>query len=165
MAAKFAALLSTVSFRSVFRVARPLRWLGLGLACLPLAGCLQDAASYPLPGEDHAITLIRNQTWPWQDGVDVDVAIMRMPECNGSGRILAVPRDAPLSLYQAPPEYAEPLLILKTGTRYFAVSSTSCRMQEFKEEPDDDGKKLGEFVEQDGRFQFVAAGAKAGAEE
>lgn len=157
MAAKSTAPLSS---RYVLRISRPLRWAGLGLACLALAGCLQDAASYPLPGEDHAITLIRNQTWPWQDGVDVDVAIMRKPDCNGGGRILAVPRDAALSLYQAPPVYAEPLLVLKTGARYFAVSSTSCRLQEFKEEPDAVGKKLGEFVERDGRFQFIAAGAK-----
>lgn len=141
------------------------RWAGLGLVVLSLAGCLQDMASYAFPEKDHAITLIRNQTWPWQGSVDVEVAVMHLPVCNGGGLIKEVQRDARLSLYQAPPEYAEPIFIIQTGKRHFAVSTESCQVQEFKEEPEELGGKLGEFLEQDGRFQFVAAQVKPGNEE
>ena len=40
--------------------------------------------------------------------------------------------------------------------RHFAVSTQSCRVQEFKEAPPDPGMKLGAFREKDGEFTFVA---------
>lgn len=135
------------------------------LAVLPLAGCLQDTASYSFPERDHAITLVRNQTWFWQDSVDVDVTAIRLPECNGGMTIKDIPLDTNIAFYQAPNEYPEPLFLLKTDKRVFAVSTQSCRGQEFKEVPPDLGVKLGEFRVKDKVFQFVPAGpaGKSGA--
>ena len=127
------------------------------LSVLPLAGCLQDAASYSFPEKDHAITLIRNQTWFWQDTLDVDVSIQSLPDCNGGTTIKNVPVDTRIALYQAPNEYPEPLYLLKTGNRVFAVSTQSCRVQEFKEAPPDLGMKLGSYTVKDGVFRFVPA--------
>ena len=127
------------------------------LAVLPLAGCLQDTASYPFPEKDHAITLVRNQTWFWKDTVDVEVIAVHLPLCNGGGGIKDVPLDTRIALFKAPDDYPEPLHLLKTGKRVFAVSMQSCQFQEFKELPPDMGTRLGSFRVKDKAFQFVPA--------
>lgn len=127
------------------------------LATLPLSGCLQDTASYSFPEKDHAITLVRNQTWFWQDTVDLEVIVIRLPKCNGGMTIKDVPLKTNVGFYQAPDEYPEPIFLLKSGKRVFAVSTQSCRVQAFNEAPDDLGEKLGEFRVKDEVFQFVPA--------
>ena len=127
------------------------------LTVLPLAGCLQDTASFPFPEKDHAITLVRNQTWFWLDTVDVEVIAVHLPACNGGMTIKDVPLDTRIGFYKAPEEYPEPLHLLKTGKRVFAVSTQSCRVQEFKETPPDLGVRLGAFRVNDKVFQFVPA--------
>ena len=122
-----------------------------------LAGCFQDTASYVLAGKDHAITLIRNQTWPWQSGVEVEVVALRLPDCDGGGSIKDVDRHAPLTLYRAPDEYPEPIFMLQVDKRVFAVSTQSCRLQQFSTPPTELGRKLGQFKEVDGGFRFVPA--------
>lgn len=126
------------------------------LAVLLLTGCLQDTASYQLPEKDHAITLMRNQTWFWLDTVDIEVIAIRLPECNDGISVKKVPRAAKLPLYQAPDEYPEPIFILQTGERHWAISTLSCQVQKFEQAPADLGEKLGQFYEKDGKFQFVA---------
>jgi hypothetical protein len=127
------------------------------LAVLPLAGCLQDTASYPFPEKEHAITLVRNQTWFWQDTLEVEVVVIRLPHCNGGMSVKEVPLNTRFSFYKAPDDYPEPLFLLKTGKRVFALSTQSCRVQEFKEVPPDLGVKLGAFRVKDKVFQFVPA--------
>jgi hypothetical protein len=129
------------------------------LAVLPLAGCLQDTASYAFPEKDHAITLIRNQTWPWQDTMSVEVVALRLPECNEGMSVKDIPLKADITLFKAPDEYAEPIFILRMDRRNFAVSTQSCQVQEFKEAPPDPGSKLGTFKEKDGKFGFAPEGA------
>ena len=126
------------------------------IGVLSLTGCLQDSASYAFPEKEHAITLVRNQPWFWMDTADIEVIAIRLPECNDGITLDAVPRDAKLALYQAPDEYPEPIFILKTGKRHLAISTQSCRVQKFEEAPAELGEKLGEFVEMEGVFKFVA---------
>jgi hypothetical protein len=126
------------------------------LAVLPLAGCFQDTASYAFPEKDHAITLIRNQAWPWQDTLDIEVVALRLPDCDGGLSVRKVPLKAVITLYKAPDDYPEAMFILRMDQRHFAVSTQSCRVQEFKEAPPDPGMKLGAFREKDGEFTFVA---------
>ncbi len=129
------------------------------LASLSLAGCMQDSASYTFPDKDHAISLIRNQAWPWQDSMSVEVVAIRLPDCNNGISAKDIPLKADITLFKAPDEYAEPVFILRLGKRHFAVSTQSCQVQEFKEAPTDTGRKLGAFTEKDGKFTFVADGA------
>ncbi len=136
----------------------PLRLLPL-VAVLSLTGCLQDSASYQFPEKDHAITLTRNQPWFWLDTVDIELIAIRLPECNDGITVEAVPRDAKLALYQAPDEYPEPIFILKTGKRHYAISTQSCQVQKFKEAPTELGERVGQFYEKAGKFQFVAGSA------
>jgi hypothetical protein len=133
---------------------------GLLLAplALLLAGCLQDTASYTFPEKDHAITLVRNQTWPWESTMSLEVVAIRLPECHEGGRVEAVRLDAPITLYRAPDEYAEPMFILQVDSRDYAVSTQSCQVQKFEAPPPDRGVKLGVFKETDGKFGFVAEG-------
>jgi hypothetical protein len=125
---------------------------------LPLAGCMQDSASYTLPEKDHAVTLVRNQTWPWEDSMSVEVVAIRLPACHEGTSVKGVPLKAEMALYRAPDEYAEPIFILRVDKRHFAVSTQSCQVQEFKEPPPDPGRKLGAFREKDGKFAFVPEG-------
>jgi len=124
------------------------------LVPLALAGCAQDAASYLIDVDDHAITLARQQDWFWQDTLSINVTAMRLPECQGGGRLDRVPRDAELILYRAPEVYAEPLFILRLDERHYAISTQSCRMQAFEQAPADPGIELGRFAERDGSFRF-----------
>jgi hypothetical protein len=128
------------------------------LAILPLAGCLQDSASYAFPEKDHAITLIRNQAWPWQDTMSVEVVALRLPECHSGMSVKDIPIKTDITLFKAPDEYAEPIFIVRMDKRNFAVSTQSCQVQEFKEAPPDPGSKLGTFQEKDGKFSFVPEG-------
>lgn len=129
------------------------------LATLPLAGCLQDSASYAFPEKDHAITLMRNQTWPWQDTMGVEVVAIRLPECQSGMSVKDIPLKAEITLFKAPDDYAEPIFIVRMDKRDFAVSAQSCQVQEFKEAPPDPGSKLGTFKEKDGKFAFMPEGA------
>ena len=132
-----------------------LRLLPLALV-LPLTGCLQDTASYQFPEKDHAITLVRNQPWFWLDTVALEVIAIRLPDCHDGMRVEDVPRNGTLPLYQAPDDYPEPIFILRSGKRYFAISTESCRVQKFETAPADPGEIIGQFQEKDGKFQFVA---------
>ena len=133
------------------------RWMLLVFLVPLLAGCFQDTASYSLGDKDHAITLVRNQTWFWQSTVDVSVIALRLPDCNGGSDIKGIPENAEYVLYRAPDEYPEPIFMLRGENRVFAVSTQSCRVQEFQQAPDKLGEKLGTFMVKDGKFQFVGA--------
>lgn len=133
-------------------------WRAAPLLAMLLAGCVNDTASYLVDGsKEHTIMLHRVQQWLWQDTVALTIATSRMPECRGGIDIEDVPRNARPELYQAPPEYAEPIYILKIGDRHYAISTLSCRVQEFEQAPENLGTKLGVFAEQDGKFAFIAA--------
>lgn len=128
------------------------------LLTLLLAGCVNDTASYLVDGsKEHTIMLHRVQQWLWQDTVALTIAASRMPECRGGIDIKAVPIRARIGLYQAPPEYAEPIYILKIDDRHYAISTQSCRVQVFEAPPANLGTRLGEFAEKDGKFAFIAA--------
>ncbi|MFN3594199.1 MAG: hypothetical protein ACK4TK_05890 [Thiobacillaceae bacterium] len=129
------------------------------VALLLLAGCVNDTASYRIDdSQDHSIMLHRVQEWLWQDTIKLTIAANRMPECRGGIDVRGVPLRARPELYEAPPQYAEPIYILKIGARHFAISTQSCRVQEFSETPPDLGRRLGTFAEKDGKFGFQPAG-------
>ncbi|MGQ9684868.1 MAG: hypothetical protein ACUVT2_00985 [Thiobacillaceae bacterium] len=132
-------------------------WGAAPLLALLLAGCVNDTASYLVDGsKEHTIMLHRVQQWLWQDMVALTIAASRMPECRGGIDVKDVPIHARIELYQAPPEYAEPIYILKIDDRHYAISTQSCRVQAFEQAPANLGTRLGEFAEKDGKFAFIA---------
>ncbi len=141
------------------------RWTTFGLIALPLllAGCVNDTASYRIDdNQEHTIMLHRVQEWLWQDTLKLTITANRMPECRGGIDVRGVRLRARPELYEAPPQYAEPIYILKIDTRHFAISTQSCRVQEFDETPPELGHKLGTFAEKDGRFVFQPASGQTG---
>lgn len=138
---------------------KPFPLLAAALALL-LAGCVNDSASYVIDDRDeHTVTLVRAQDWFWKDRARLTILATRMPDCRGGLDVGEIPLDVSPELYQAPPGYAEPIYILKVGTRHFAVSTASCRVQEFAEQPADLGTLLGSYVAGAGRLTFKRAGA------
>jgi hypothetical protein len=128
-------------------------------AALPMAGCVQDTASYQIDGDrNHSVIVMRSQNLPWSREIAVAVTAARQPDCLGGLDIAGATRETELVLHRAPEEYAEPIFILAVGNDRYAVSTQSCRVQRFKEAPADLGPVIGQFKEVDGKFQYVAAG-------
>jgi hypothetical protein len=138
------------------RFPQVLALFGLALA---LAGCRNESASLVFTGPEHALTLVARQAYPWSKAMELEVVMARQPDCQRRSRMDGV---APAELkvdVSRPPEgvYAEPILILKQGSAYYAISRQNCEMQRFKAPPEEAGQLLGSFAMQDGRLKYVPA--------
>lgn len=129
-------------------------WLGL----LPLlAGCISDAASWQIDGQDHAITLIRNQQWFFSSRVDLSVVLARLPECQRRHTLLpTTSSQATVDVYQTGANE----FILKQGARYYLAETRTCSgFQKLDGEPGSGvGARTGSFREQGGKLRFVVDG-------
>lgn len=131
------------------------------IAPLMLAGCVEDIASLQLAGPDHALTLQIRQPWFWSQAVDMEVVMSRQPDCHRRSRL----DDATLAeasvevLRPDAGEFAEPILILRRGARFYAVSTQTCELQRFKTPPPKPGTRLGTFRIEGEKLKFVAAPA------
>lgn len=138
-------------------------WL---LAALPLlAGCVDDTASLRLGGNDHALTLQARQAWFWKQEADLEVVMARPPDCLRRSRLEPVALGA-LAVDVLRPEegvFAEPILILRQGTRFYAVSTKNCELQPFRAAPASPGTPLGTFRLEGKKLAFHPAPAKAAA--
>ncbi|MBZ0144459.1 MAG: hypothetical protein K8F56_12850 [Rhodocyclaceae bacterium] len=132
------------------------------LIALPLlAGCKNETASLQFAGPDHALTLQMRQAWFWEQTADLEVVMSRQPDCQRRSRLDSVAL-AEVSVDVLRPEagaYAEPILILRQGARFYAVSTQNCEMQRFKAPPEKPGTPLGTFRLEGERLRFVAATA------
>ena len=82
----------------------------------------------------------------WNETPETPISVMTIKD---------VPLATNIAFYQAPDDYPEPIFLLKTGERVFAVSTQSCQAQAFQEAPPDLGVKLGAFRVKNDAFQFV----------
>ncbi len=132
------------------------------LLVLPLlAGCKNETASLQFAGPDHALTLQMRQDWFWDPAVDLEVVMSRPPDCQRRSRLDSVAL-AEVNVEVLRPEageYAEPILILKQGTRFYAVSTKNCELQRFKAPPEKPGTLLGTFRLEGEKLRFVAVPA------
>ena len=132
------------------------------LIALPLlAGCKNETASLQFAGPDHALTLQLRQAWFWEQTADLEVVMSRQPDCQRRSRLdsVALAEVAVDVLRPDEGEFAEPILILRQGARFFAVSTQNCEMQHFKAPPEKPGTQLGTFRLEGGKLKFVAATA------
>ena len=129
------------------------------LIALPLlAGCRNETASVQFTGPDNALTLQMRQTWFWEETVELEVVMSRQPDCHRRSRLDSVAL-AEVSVDVLRPEageYAEPILILKQGARFYAVSTKNCEMQRFKAAPEKPGARLGTFRLEGEKLKFIA---------
>lgn len=124
-----------------------------------LAGCKNESASLIFTGPDHALTLNARQAYPWSKVMELEVVMARQPDCQRRSRMDgAAPAELKVEVSR-PPEgaYAEPILILRQGGGYYAVSRQNCEMQRFKAPPAEPGQLLGSFVMEGGKLKLISA--------
>ena len=126
------------------------------LITLPLlGGCLNETASLQFAGPDHALTLQARQSWFWRQAVDLEVVMSRQPDCLRRSRLDSVAPD------EIVVDVLRPILILRQGDRFYAVSTQNCEMQRFKAPPPQPGTPLGSFRLEGVKLRFVAAAKPA----
>lgn len=132
------------------------------LIALPLlAACKNETASLQLSGPDNALTLQMRQAWFWSQEADLEVVMARQPDCQRRSRLDGAAL-AEFSVEVLRPDegvFAEPILILKQGAKFYAVSTQNCEMQRFKAPPEKPGTLLGTFRLEGEKLKFVAAPA------
>ncbi len=131
---------------------------------LLLAGCLDGSASLRLGDNDHALMLQARQPYFWSRKVELQAVMSRQPDCHRRSRLDAATLGG-LEVDVFRPEageFVEPILILRQGANYYAISTQNCEMQPFKTPPAKPGTRLGAFrPDGEKRLKFVAAPAVA----
>ena len=137
----------------------PRLWL-LPATTLLLAGCLNGTASLRLGGNDHALTLQARQPYFWSQAVELEAVMSRQPNCHRRSRLDGTTLgEVVVDVFRPDAgEFAEPILILRQGAGFYAISTANCEMQKFKAPPAKPGTRLGTF-QRDGEkgLKFVAA--------
>ncbi|MDT3736659.1 MAG: hypothetical protein ROZ00_10565 [Denitratisoma sp.] len=130
-------------------------------AALLLAGCMNESATLSLDGKDHSLTLQAKQPWFWNQRVDLELVMSRLPDCQRRSRLdAAMPAEIALEVFRPEAgEFAEPILILRQGRRHYALGLANCELQAFKAAPQKPGALLGTFRMQGQRLKFSAAPA------
>lgn len=132
----------------------------LAAAVFSVGGCINDAASLPIDGKEHSLTVIREQSLPWEKRVDLFVVVARMPDCQRRHRLKSAGISASaVDVYS--PEIGT--YYLQQGARTYSVETATCEnFRELTEPPSNGlGQKLGSFRAVGGEYRFVAAPAAA----
>jgi len=139
-----------------------MRALYLLPAALLLGGCLDDTASLRLGANDHALTLQARQPYFWSQTVELEALMSRQPDCLRRSRLDPVTlAEVSVDVFRPEAgEFAEPILILKQGANFYAVSTANCELQKFKTPPARPGTRLGTFQrEGEKKLKYAAAPA------
>lgn len=132
------------------------RMVLLALAVVPLAGCESDSAAYMIETRDHAVTVIREKTFPWSRQYATRVVVARLPHCQRRYELKPVgTSQGNVELFAG---QAESSFALKQGRNWYAVETVECRFQVLDEEPAA-LTRLGTFRKRDSAFAFVPADA------
>ncbi|MDR0564551.1 MAG: hypothetical protein LBG78_06410 [Azoarcus sp.] len=133
--------------QSLFRAIAPLAALAL------LAGCENSATSIMIEGKEHALVLVREQSYFWKDDVEQYLVVSRLPECQR--RVKIFPNKSqmtPVDVYVA----GDRLWALHQGNQWYLASTDKCQSQVWKT-PDVQqlGPMVGRFGQRDGKVVFV----------
>ena len=124
---------------------------------LLLAGCESDGASYVVAGNSQALSVMRHKPYPgaaWQ----LALVVRNDPVCQRKHHMKDVSDNTTVDLYQPAPG----AWILNQGKRWYVAELKSCGFEQFKEEPQQPGDRVGSFLVRNGSFVFEPAGkAKA----
>lgn len=119
-----------------------------------LAACENSAVALSIEGKEHALTLIREQPYFWDDEVRQFVVVARLPHCQKKVRIhpgRTAMQD--MAVYEA----GYQLWALQQGVRWYLASTEQCLVQDW-ENPDavPPGALVGRFHLRDGVPVFSA---------
>lgn len=144
-----------------------LRHLLLPILALPLlTACVNDTATYEIDGNrDHALTLIREQPYFWDDKVDLHLIVARMPDCLRRHSLGSGTERTRVEVWQVP----SGAFIVRVGKRMYATETRTCEsFARLDAEPASGmGELKGVFLVRQGKLAFVreaTPGADAGTE-
>lgn len=140
--------------------ARALRVLAAVGLLTVLAGCENSATSYMIDGSQHALILVREQKFVWDDELRQAVVVSRLPACQK--RIRIHPGSTVLvemKIYEA----GDSLWALHQGNRWYLASTEVCRVQDWDNAAGKPpGRLVGSFTLKEGVPAFVSAPADGG---
>ncbi len=122
-----------------------------------LAGCENSATAYMIEGNQHALILVREQKFFWDDELRQAVVVSRLPACQKRVRIHPGSTTlVEMRVYAA----GDGLWALHQGARWYLAGTEECRLQDW-DNPGDrpPGVLLGSFALKDGEPAFVPAPA------
>lgn len=132
---------------------KPITCLFTLLPLVLLSACVNDAASLQIDGNQHSLSLVREQKWPWDKRVDLFVVVSRMPDCQRRHRLNSAAINASAVEVFSPD--ANNFYLLQGG-RYFYVETRTCESFRAMAEvpPSGVGEKLGVFREVGGKYTY-----------
>lgn len=135
--------------------ARALRLLAAGGLLAVLAGCENSATAYRIDGSEHALVLVREQKFFWDDELRQAVLVSRLPACQKRIRIHPSSTElVEMKVYAA----GDGLWALHQGEHWYLAGTAECRLQDW-DNPGDrpPGALVGRFMLKDGAPAFVPA--------
>lgn len=138
-----------------------IRRIVLALALLPvLSACENTATAYMVEGSQHALVLVREQKFFWDDELKQSLIASRLPHCQK--RVSIHPGSTTLvemRVYEA----GDRLWALNQGNRWYLASTEQCRVQDWDNATGQPpGRLVGSFVLKEGAPTFVAAPSDGG---
>lgn len=129
----------------------------LGLLALPLlAACENSATAFMIEGSQHALILVRERPYIWDDTVNQALIASRLPACQR--RVVIHPDRTeltPLEVYEA----GNRLWALRQGQRWYLASTDQCAVQDWANpQGTAPGPQIGVFRVKDGVAAFIPAG-------
>lgn len=128
-----------------------------------LTACVDDSASYIIDGNDHALTVRRQQDYFWKDEADVTLMAARMPDCQ---RLHALATVKPAAAVKVEVFSAgEETWNLRMGNQLWQIDTQNCnQLTELQNDPNADlGQLVGSFNVVDGKLVYAAVAAPAAA--
>lgn len=128
----------------------------LPLACVPLlSACVNDGAAYQIESKDHALSLMREQPWPWSRKIKLYLVVARMPVCMRRHELPMGTAKTRVEIWQAP----SGAFIVKVGNKMFVTETQTCvNFAPLEDEPPEGlGRQIGTFLEEGGELRFIRA--------
>lgn len=134
---------------------KPLFLLPPLLAPLLLAGCVNDTASYPIEGKEHALTIRVVQDYFWSKDATLRLTAARMPDCQRQLELGQVALSGlEIELFASGPD----LYTLRAGEDVWQVETQGCTELEAPAADAVTGQALGSFhLGEDDKLVFEAA--------
>ncbi|PJC96871.1 hypothetical protein GQ37_019600 [Janthinobacterium sp. BJB1] len=121
-----------------------------------LSGCVQDFAIYMFDGQEHSLTVRRQQSYFWQDTVEVQLMATNLPHCQRLHTLSTAARpDIKVELFSA----GDGLWNIRMGKQLWQAETNTCNeLTEMENDPRADlGQPVGQFVVVEDKLEFEPA--------
>ncbi|WP_341678187.1 hypothetical protein [Niveibacterium sp. SC-1] len=127
-------------------------WLPLLLLPL-LSACENDAAAYAVEGRNHAITLVREQPYPFAPTVKQALVVARFPDCQ---RRFALDEGTAADSFRMELwALRDRLFVARQGKTWYAIGTDKCQVQKMKPIADTPpGTLVGTYRRKNGALVF-----------